>query len=547
MALLLLGLVWSKDETPSQPTRWTAFRVVEKALSGTGQVVRGVGDAIAVGAGGAIRVVGDSVESVGSGIEDVGHVVAGDSSDAAELSASDATRRLVSKPIRLLSQAVRSAGQMVNMVGDTTEKIAGGAFSIVPDTVQVVASSVRTLGDALDPDSKAEAEASARGSSANAKEGGGAPTPEDLEQGIAAPSSTASASDAPPPTNTGLRDASVLQRWRGWADAEGAPLASPHAALALLAAVALGPQLGRGGQALLLALLLLYFQSMAAQHNTMQRQRLEVETQRQLAMGRQLAGRHESLAWLNSLLASGWDLTIAPLLQRAICDEIAATLQELPLPRSLRAVHLSHLELGAQPPLLLAAACAPLPRGAPFERAGCEAQLSLIWEVEAAFATLTFLPANVASQPRLRFARPRLRGTLHVQWEWLPFPANPYPYVGRVRLCFVGPPEAHASIEPLGSLDVTQLPGLGHWLRFVLKDSINAVATHPNWLETDMRLSSRDIAPATPAYTAEDEDDDGAGASDLPPASQAVAVTGLPRAASPRTAQTSIVDTAPER
>ena len=38
MALLLQGLVWSKDETPSQPTRWTAFRVVEKALSGTGQV-----------------------------------------------------------------------------------------------------------------------------------------------------------------------------------------------------------------------------------------------------------------------------------------------------------------------------------------------------------------------------------------------------------------------------------------------------------------------------------------------------------------------------
>ena len=32
------------------------FRIVEKALSGTGQVVRGVGDAIAVGAGGAIRL-----------------------------------------------------------------------------------------------------------------------------------------------------------------------------------------------------------------------------------------------------------------------------------------------------------------------------------------------------------------------------------------------------------------------------------------------------------------------------------------------------------
>jgi len=39
----------------------------------------------------------------------------------------------------------------------------------------------------------------------------------------------------------------------------------------------------------------------------------------------------------------------------------------------------------------------------------------------------------------------------------------------------------------------------------VLKDSVNAVATHPNWLETDMRLSSSGAtaAAATPASQAE--------------------------------------------
>ena len=117
-----------------------------------------------------------------------------------------------------------------------------------------------------------------------------------------------------------------------------------------------------------------------------------------------------------------------------------------------------------------------------------------------------------------------------MQWEWDPHLANPY-HVGRVRLCFVTPPDATASMEPLGSLDVTQLPGLGHWLRFVLKDSVNAVATrassalplplpltlltlplplptnrdqvatHPNWLETDMRLSSSGATAAAAAAT----------------------------------------------
>ena len=105
-----------------------------------------------------------------------------------------------------------------------------------------------------------------------------------------------------------------------------------------------------------------------------------------------------------------------------------------------------------------------------------------------------------------------------MQWEWDPHLANPY-HVGRVRLCFVTPPDATASMEPLGSLDVTQLPGLGHWLRFVLKDSVNAVATHPNWLETDMRLSSSGAtaaAAATPGPASHAEPLQVVGASLLP-------------------------------
>ena len=50
-----------------------------------------------------------------------------------------AARLLVKRQVDL-KQAFRGAGQVVSMVGDTTERIAGGAFSLVPDTVQVVAS-----------------------------------------------------------------------------------------------------------------------------------------------------------------------------------------------------------------------------------------------------------------------------------------------------------------------------------------------------------------------------------------------------------------------
>ena len=260
-------LAAAKDESP-RPTpngRWTALRVVEKALSGTGQVVRGLGDGIAVGVGGTIRMVGDSVDSVGSGLDDLGHVVAGDGGDQEDLSTSDATRRLVSQPIRMLSQAFRGAGQMVNMVGDTTERIAGGAFSLVPDTVQVVASSVKSLGDALEGDMRGgEPQATPqRGSGGGGGDGGGdggggggdsggggdgGLAAEELERGAASPAP----SDTPPPASRGRRMLTEM--------ADGDPLASPHAAVALVAALALGPSLGRGGQALLGVLLLLYLQ-----------------------------------------------------------------------------------------------------------------------------------------------------------------------------------------------------------------------------------------------------------------------------------------------
>ena len=258
-------LAAAKDESP-RPTpsgRWTALRVVEKALSGTGQVVRGMGDGIAVGVGGTIRMVGDSVDSVGSGLDDLGHVVAGDGGYQEDLSASDATRRLVSKPIRMLSQAFRGAGQMVNMVGDTTERIAGGAFSLVPDTVQVVASSVKSLGDALEGDMRGgepQPTPQRGGGGGGGGDsgggggggGGGALAPEELERGAAAPTPSDAPPPPPPPASRSRRMLTEM--------ADGDPLASPHAAVALVAALALGPSLGRGGQVLLGVLLLLYLQ-----------------------------------------------------------------------------------------------------------------------------------------------------------------------------------------------------------------------------------------------------------------------------------------------
>ena len=141
-------------------------------------------------------------------------------------------------------------------------------------------------------------------------------------------------------------------------------------------------------------------------------------------------------------------------------EDIEATLQELALPRSLRAIELSDLNLGRRPPTVhsLAAVSAAGPTSGP--TSGCLAQVDVEWEAPEASATLAFRLSNVASMPKLRLCRARLRGTLRLHWEWL----RDEPYVGVVRFAFVRAPEvADVALEPLGTLDVTTLPGLGTW------------------------------------------------------------------------------------
>ena len=58
--------------------KWTLLRGVEGTLRGTSSFVRGVGDTIAVSAGGAIRALGGIVNDAGGGLEGLGNAVTGE-------------------------------------------------------------------------------------------------------------------------------------------------------------------------------------------------------------------------------------------------------------------------------------------------------------------------------------------------------------------------------------------------------------------------------------------------------------------------------------
>jgi len=201
----------------------------------------------------------------------------------------------------------------------------------------------------------------------------------------------------------------------------------------------------------------------------------------------------EPAGWLNAMLVSGWESALRAYVTELARETIDASLVELELPKTFRSVRLQDLSLGSRPPFVRSVACIASAGPSPQPRDGCTAQADVDWEAPTACATLAFQLANVASQPRLRLRRARLRGTVRLHWEWIPT----YPYIGRLKCSFVRPPEvSDIAVEPLGNVDVTSLPGIGTLVRDGIRESIHTQLCLPQWVETDVRTTAAAAAAA---------------------------------------------------
>ena len=467
--------------------------------------------------GGTIRALGGLIQQMGGGLEGLGDAVSGSSEhtrdDDPDIETSAALRSIASRPIRVVGRALRAVGDTTNFLGDTTERVASEVIGIFPDTVRVVESSVRTIrekidGDDLDEGDRMRAEdsrANGRGRRLEARGGehsshamsrngmGGAPggtdqtatvhtvDPEEAASAAAAVAAAAATAATPP----------ARSRRKVWF------LGGRGSVRAWLWYWPLSPRQPANQRTAILGLLvllsLLYLGKVEAEQRKALREEVAAEERQALflngpaGVGAPLVA--EPVGWLNALIASGWQEMIVPYLTESAVDEIEATLDDLILPKSIKAISLDDLQLGPRPPLIRSLAAAPAPSlSRPTANGGCVAQLEIEWEAPDAYASLAFRLANVQSQPRLRLRRARLRGTVRVHFEWL----RGYPYVGCVRFTFVKPPEiSDFALEPLGNIDVTVLPGIGSWIRDALVASALKFATMPNWVETDMRAPSR--------------------------------------------------------
>ncbi|KAL3929693.1 MAG: hypothetical protein SGPRY_001852 [Prymnesium sp.] len=297
---------------------------MERALQSTSSAFRNVGDAIAVGTGGTIRVIGGAARSMGSGLGGISAAVAGDQSEAStttENAASRATRRLISRPISLVANVVRSAGDAAEFLGDTTERLASEAIGIVPDTFRIFETSVRGIREGLTFSTETPASISARikeqplhGQSSWVHDDEEARIGVGEVPSLAAQERGESSSSAQRATRPGWR--AKLRRWLLPTNCVGEPRTTPHLLLALGAVGLLGPLAGRVGKILLLLLVLLYLQQIDDVRRASAERRAEASMMHALSMQPRLAPVAEPVGWTNAIIASGWKDAFKPLLEQ---------------------------------------------------------------------------------------------------------------------------------------------------------------------------------------------------------------------------------------
>ncbi|XP_059662796.1 C2 domain-containing protein At1g53590 isoform X2 [Cornus florida] len=213
------------------------------------------------------------------------------------------------------------------------------------------------------------------------------------------------------------------------------------------------------------------------------RRRLQFEEKRQSYQNRVLCDS-ESVRWLNYAIEKMWPVCMEHIVSQKILLPIIPWFLQKYKPWTAKEAVVHELYLGRSPPI--------------FTEMRVLNQFTgddhLVLELGMNFRTADDMSAllGVKLRKRLGFglwAKLHLLG-MHVEGKVLigvKFLRH-WPFLGRVRVCFVEPPYFEMTVKPLFShgLDVTELPGIAGWLDKLLAVAFEQTLVEPNMLVIDV-------------------------------------------------------------
>ncbi|CAL5022305.1 unnamed protein product [Urochloa decumbens] len=254
-----------------------------------------------------------------------------------------------------------------------------------------------------------------------------------------------------------------------------------HAALVLLALWAAAAT-GWAHPALFLAALLYIF-AVNERYTMRLRRKLQYE-ERKCSNQRKLLSDAETVRWLNYAVEKIWLVCMERVASQQFLLPIFPWFLEKFKPWTARKAVIQSLYLGRNPPM--------------FTDIRVVRQSTdddhLVLEIGMNFLSADDMDARMAVQLRKRVgfgitANMHITG-MHVEGKVLVGVRflRQWPFIGRVRVCFVEPPYFQMTVKPLfgHGLDVTELPGISGWLDRMLDVAFGQTLVEPNMLVIDL-------------------------------------------------------------
>nr|XP_017186996.2 C2 domain-containing protein At1g53590-like isoform X2 [Malus domestica] len=213
------------------------------------------------------------------------------------------------------------------------------------------------------------------------------------------------------------------------------------------------------------------------------RKKLQFE-ERQQANQRRVLSESETVRWLNHTIEKIWPICMEQIASQQILLPIIPWFLEKYKPWTAKEAVVQHLYLGRNAPILTEMRVV---------RQSADDD-HLVLELGLNFLTADDMIAILAVKLRKRlgfgmWAKLHITG-MHVEGKVLigvKF-LRRWPFLGRVRLCFVQPPYFQMTVKPIFThgLDVTVLPGIAGWLEKLLSIAFEQTLVEPNMLVVDM-------------------------------------------------------------
>ncbi|KAI4321782.1 hypothetical protein MLD38_035125 [Melastoma candidum] len=192
----------------------------------------------------------------------------------------------------------------------------------------------------------------------------------------------------------------------------------------------------------------------------------------------------ETVRWLNYALEKLWPICFERIASQKFLLPVAPWFLDKYKPWTVSKATLQHLYLGKKPPLITDIRIIHQSNGDDHLVLQLGANFVSADDISAVFAVKLRKALGFGMWTRLNMTSMQTEGKVRIGMKFIPT----WPFIGRLRLCYVEPPYFQMTLKPLSTfgLDFAEFPGVSGWLDKFMSTVFEETLVEPNMLVIDI-------------------------------------------------------------